>query len=42
MVMVSPEKGGKKGEKVEGEDDFAETYADLVKVVLKASKDVRV
>ncbi|MCJ1391419.1 snoRNA-binding protein [Xylographa bjoerkii] len=44
VVMVSPEKGGKKSaaEKGEGEEDFAEVYADLVKVVLKASKDVRV
>ncbi|MCJ1321661.1 snoRNA-binding protein [Xylographa vitiligo] len=46
VVMVSPEKGGKKGgtekEKVEGEEDFAEVYADLVKVVVKASKDVRI
>ncbi|MCJ1250814.1 snoRNA-binding protein [Trapelia coarctata] len=43
VVMVSKE-GGKKGkeEKKEGEDDFAEVYADLVKVVLKASKDVRI
>ncbi|MCJ1431165.1 snoRNA-binding protein [Xylographa pallens] len=44
VVMVSPEKGGKKGgaEKGEGEEDFAEVYADLVKVVGKASKDVRI
>ena len=45
VVMVSPEKGGKKGggaEKVEGEEDFAEVYSDLVKIVLKASKDVRI
>lgn len=45
VVMVSKEGGGKKGattEKKEGEDDFSEVYADLVKVVLKASRDVRI
>ena len=44
VVMVSPEKGGKKGgpEKGEGEEDFAEVYAELVKVVGKASRDVRI
>ena len=50
VVMVSPEKGGKRvrkeGEegKEEKEDDegFAEVYADLVKVVLKAGRDVRI
>ena len=47
VVMVSPEKGGKKkGEtekvKEEGEEDFAEIYKELVKVVQKASRDVRI
>ncbi|MCJ1379375.1 snoRNA-binding protein [Xylographa soralifera] len=44
VVMVSPEKAGKKSgaEKAEGEEDFAEVYADLVKVVVKASRDVRI
>ncbi|MCJ1290243.1 snoRNA-binding protein [Xylographa carneopallida] len=46
VVMVGPEKGGKKGagEKAEGEaeEDFAEVYAELVRVVGKAARDVRV
>ncbi|MCJ1472547.1 snoRNA-binding protein [Lambiella insularis] len=44
VVMVSLEKGGKKStaEKGEDEKEFAEVYSDLVKVVLKASRDVRV
>ncbi len=44
VVLVSKDGGGKKGkeEQKEGEDDFSEVYADLVKVVLKASKDVRI
>ncbi|MCJ1404012.1 snoRNA-binding protein [Xylographa trunciseda] len=45
VVMVGLEKAGKKGvvgEKGEGEEEFAEVYADLVKVVAKASRDVRV
>ena len=50
VVMVSPEKGGKKvkkegeegKEEKEDEEGFAEVYADLVKVVLKAGRDVRI
>lgn len=44
VVMVGIEPGGKKktGEKSEDEKDFGEVYRDLVKVVLKASRDVRV
>lgn len=45
VVMVSPENGGKKkagGEKEEGEEEFAEVYKDLVKIVQKVSKDVRI
>lgn len=45
VVMVSPERGGKKSaeaEKGEAEEEFTEVYSDLVKVVLKASRDVRI
>ena len=44
VVMISREKGGKKreAEKEEGEEDWGEVYKDLVKVVTKASKDVRI
>ncbi|MCJ1236960.1 snoRNA-binding protein [Varicellaria rhodocarpa] len=47
VVMVSLEKGGKKkaetdAVKEEGEDDFAEVYKELVRVVQKASRDVRI
>lgn len=44
VVMISREKGGKKKEteKEEGEEDWTEIYRDLVKVVSKASKDVRI
>ena len=44
VVLVSPEKGGKKSavEKGESEGDFAEVYAKLAKVVLRASRDVRI
>ncbi len=44
VVMISEEKGGKKKdtEKEEGEEDWGEVYKDLVKVVSKASKDVRI
>lgn len=44
MVMISKEKGGKKkdAEKEEGEEDWGEVYKDLVKIVSKASKDVRI
>lgn len=44
VVMVSKDSGGKKKKeegKEEGED-FTETYNDLVKVVAKASKDVKI
>ena len=44
VVMVSAKSGGKKkeGEKEDGEEDFAEVYRDLVKVVERASRDVRI
>lgn len=44
VVMISKEKGGKKKdtEKEEGEEDWGEVYKDLVKIVSKASKDVRI
>ncbi len=43
VVMVSKEAGGKKkAEKEVGAEDFGEVYNDLVKVVLKAGKDVRI
>lgn len=43
VVMIGKEKGRKKGEEGKGEeDDWEEVYADLVKVVLKAGKGVRV
>ena len=48
VVMVSAEKGGKKKagggekEKEEGEEEFAEVYGELVRIVQKASRDVRV
>ena len=44
VVMVSKEPEGKKKdkEKEEGAEDFAETYHDLVKVVAKAGRDVRI
>ncbi len=44
VVMISKEKGGKKkdAEKEEGEEDWGEVYKDLVKIVSKASKDVRI
>lgn len=43
VVMVS-EKGGKKkaGEKTEAEGEFLEVYKDLVKVIVKASRDVKI
>ena len=43
VVMVgkdAPEK--KKGEKDGGKDDFEEVYKDLMKVVVKAGRDVRI
>lgn len=39
VVMISKDKLGKKAG--EGDDEFAEAYAELVKVVAKASKTVR-
>ena len=46
VVMIGKEKGRKKKEEEEGgkgeEDDWEEVYADLVKVVLKAGRGVRV
>ena len=44
VVMITQEPGGKKkgsGEKGD-EEEFKEVYRDLVKIVLKASKDVRI
>ncbi|KAI9742178.1 MAG: snoRNA-binding protein [Claussenomyces sp. TS43310] len=43
VVMVSENRtGAKKGEKIEGEDEFGAVYKDLVKVVEKESRNVRV
>ena len=48
VTMINREKGGKKKdvakekEKEEGEEDWNDVYKDLVKVVAKASKDVRI
>ena len=46
VVMVSREAGGKKKakeeEKEEGADDFGEVYDELVKIVLKAGRNVRI
>ncbi len=44
VVMVGMERGGKKKteEKSEEDRDFGEVYKDLVKVVVKASRDVRI
>lgn len=43
VVMVSEARtGAKKAEKIEGEEDFKEVYKDLVKVVEKESRNVRV
>ncbi|MCJ1359367.1 MAG: snoRNA-binding protein [Icmadophila ericetorum] len=49
VVMVSQERGGKKKaggdekeKKEEGEEDFSEVYSELVKVIQKASKDVKI
>lgn len=45
VVMVSPKQVSRKkeGEKNDdGEGDFAEVYRDLVKVIAKASKDVKI
>lgn len=43
VVMVSEVRvGAKKAEKIEGEEEFAEVYKDLVKIVEKESRNVRV
>ena len=43
VVMITQEAGKKKGSGEKGdEEDFKEVYRDLVKSVLKASKDVRI
>lgn len=43
VVLISKEAGGKqKAEKAEGEEDFADVYNDLLKAVVKASRDVRI
>ena len=43
VVMVSEARAGaKKAEKIEGEEEFADIYKDLVKVVEKESRTVRV
>jgi len=41
--MVSQARvGAKKAEKIEGEEEFADVYKDLVKVVEKETRSVRV
>jgi H/ACA ribonucleoprotein complex subunit 2 len=43
VVMVSEKRtGGEKEEKIEGEDEFADVYKDLVKLVEKEARSVRV
>jgi H/ACA ribonucleoprotein complex subunit 2 len=43
VVMVSEARAGaKKAEKIEGEEEFGEVYKDLVKVVVKEGRNVRV
>ncbi|KFX96903.1 hypothetical protein O988_05113 [Pseudogymnoascus sp. VKM F-3808] len=43
VVMVSEKRtGAKKEEKIDGEDEFADVYKDLVKLVEKESRSVRV
>jgi H/ACA ribonucleoprotein complex subunit 2 len=43
VVMVSQERvGSKKAEKIEGDEEFAEVYKDLLKVVEKEARNVRV
>lgn len=42
VVMVGLERGGKKEGRAEAEEGFEAVYADLVKVVVKAGRDVRV
>jgi len=43
VVLISNEAGGKKkGVNSKGDEEFAEVYNDLLKAVVKASRDVRV
>lgn len=48
VVLVTREKGGKKKpgaektDKTQEEEEFLDVYKDLVKVVVKASRDVRI
>lgn len=42
VVMISADRVGKKVEKIEGEEDYAETFKDLVKIVQKEARSVRV
>jgi H/ACA ribonucleoprotein complex subunit 2 len=43
VVMVSEKRTGTKAsEKIDGEEEFGETYKELVKVVVKESKSVKV
>lgn len=43
VVMVSETRqGSKKAEKIEGDEEFAEVYKDLIKVVEKESRNVRI
>lgn len=43
VVMVSKERSGsKKNEKVEGEEEFQESFKELVKVVEKEARSVKV
>lgn len=43
VVMVSESRGGgKKDEKIEGEEEFKEVYKDLVKIVEREARSLRV
>lgn len=44
VVLISKEKGGKKraDEKATEQEEFLDVYKDLVKVIVKASRDVRI
>ena len=44
VVMIGRDKGSKKkdAEKEEGEEDWSDVYKDLIKVVMKASRAVRI
>lgn len=42
VVMVSKERSGKKVEKIEGEEEYKEVFDDLVKVVQKEGRAVKV